>query len=123
MKLKNIISAPAMPDPADIAYLLLIFIIIMSIIGTDNLTGIRLPSASSEEKAPRQAERLIVTETSFFVGVAECADTDSLTELIQQADDDGWIVVADRRCPMQRMKAALRVLEKCGKSKIAFMTE
>ena len=123
MKLKNIISSPAMPDPADIAYLLLIFIIIMSIIGTDNLVGIRLPSAASEEKAPRQAERLIVTETSFFVGAAECADTDSLTELIRRDDNDRWIIVADRLCPMERIKSALRVLEGCGISKIAFMTE
>ena len=62
MKLKNEIRGWSMADSADIAYLLLIFIIIMSLIGTDNISGLKLPSASSEERAPRQAERLIVKE-------------------------------------------------------------
>ena len=123
MKLKNIISSPAMPDPADIAYLLLIFIIIMSIIGTDNLVGIRLPSAVSEEKAPPQEMRLLVTDSAYFVGQTECLDTDTLSELIRRADNDRWIIIADRLCPMERIKPALRVLEGCGISKIAFMTE
>ena len=41
MKLKQTSFIPVIPDSADIAYLLLIFIIIMSIIGTDNIAGIR----------------------------------------------------------------------------------
>ena len=122
MKLKQTSFIPVIPDSADIAYLLLIFIIIMSIIGTDNISGIRLPASASEIRAPRQAVRVTVTESAFLVGQTECADNDMLAQMIADADD-GIIIIADRDCPCRRIKTALSVMEKCGKTKIAFMTE
>ena len=72
MKLKQTSFIPVIPDSADIAYLLLIFIIIMSIIGTDNISGIRLPASASEIRAPRQTVRITVTESAFLVGQTVC---------------------------------------------------
>ncbi len=124
MKLKNEIRGWSMADSADIAYLLLIFIIIMSLIGTDNISGLKLPSASSEERAPRQAERLIVKESSFIVRSTECADTAELESILRNVpNDNGVMIIADRSCPAARIKSALRMLEKCGKGKVAFMVE
>ena len=124
MKLKNEIHGWSMADSADIAYLLLIFIIIMSLIGTDNLIGLKLPSSSAEEKAPRQAERLIVTESSFLIGHTECSDTAELESIIRNVPvDNGVMIIADKNCPAARIKSALRVLEKYGKGKVAFMVE
>ncbi|MBP5449690.1 MAG: biopolymer transporter ExbD [Spirochaetales bacterium] len=124
MKLNRTTLIPTMPDSADIAYLLLIFIIIMSLIGTDNISGLKLPSASSEERAPRQAERLIVKESSFIVGNTECADTAELESIIRNVPvDNGVMIIADKNCPAARIKSVLRVLEKCGKGKVGFAVE
>ena len=124
MKLKNEIRGWSMADSADIAYLLLIFIIIMSLIGTDNISGLKLPSASSEERVPRQAIRIVVSETSFIVDQTEYIDAAELESALRSvSSDNGVMIIADRNCPAARIKSALRVLEKCGKTKVAFMVE
>lgn len=124
MKLNRTTLIPTMPDSADIAYLLLIFIIIMSIIGTDNISGLKLPKSSAEERAPRQAIRIVVSETSFIVDQTEYIDAAELESALRNVpDDNGVIIVADRNCPAARIKSALRMLEKCGKGKVAFMVE
>ena len=124
MKLNRTTLIPTMPDSADIAYLLLIFIIIMSIIGTDNIIGLKLPKSSAEEQASRQAVRIVVSETSFIVDQTEYADAAELESALRSvSSDNGVIIVADKDCPCRHIKSVLAVLEKCGKTKTAFMTE
>ena len=124
MKLNRTTLIPTMPDSADIAYLLLIFIIIMSIIGTDNIIGLKLPKSSAEEQAPRQVVRIIVSETSFIVDQTEYSGAAELESALRSVSaDNGVIIVADKDCPCRRIKEVLALLERIGLSKIAFMVE
>ena len=124
MKLNRTTLIPTMPDSADIAYLLLIFIIIMSIIGTDNISGLKLPKSSAEERVPRQDVRIVVSENSFIVNQIEYADAAELEPALQSVPtDNGVIIVADKDCPCSRIKSVLSVLEKCSKIKVGFAVE
>ena len=124
MKLKTRSLIPNMPDSADIAYLLLIFIIIMSIIGTDNLSGISLPTASSKEKASKEALRIIATKEYFIINQTEYSETAELeTALRSMTSDNGVLIIADKNCQCCRIKSVLSVLDRVGITKVGFMVE
>ena len=114
-------------NTSDVAYLLLIFIIIISLICTDRIYGLHLPHSDSETRPENSAVRVVVghndDSTVYIIDEAAHSENELLQKLKMYDARDEFIIVADRAEPSRNIKKLIKILENNRIYKIAFMTD
>jgi biopolymer transport protein ExbD len=107
---------------ADIAYLLLIFIIILSLINTSEKVPESLPVSSTGVEVNKESHTLYMTDNEFIFNNETYNDLQSLTTELKENDKGLAVtIIADKDIYYGRIKSILRVLKEQAYHDIAFL--
>lgn len=114
-------------NTADVAYLLLIFIIIISLICTDKIYGVHLPHSESPTRPEKSSVRVVLEhnldEAVYRIGDTVYSENDLQTNFEMYDNTYEFIIVADKDEPSKNIKNLIKILQNNGIYKIAFMTD
>ena len=107
---------------ADIAYLLLIFIIIFSLLSTQTDAAVSLPASTHAGEKADTGTTLTITNDHYSIGQSKTDDTSSLRMELERAGRETPVaIIAGGDIPFGRIREALRLLEELGFTTIEFM--
>ena len=123
MKLKTRKKGLVIPvtNMADIAYLLLIFIIILSLINHNNRSDNSLPVSGLAAADREEALELTITDTHYLVGNVICRSQNALAEQLVRTEASRPVrISAPAAIEFARIKQVLKLLEKNGLHQVEF---
>jgi biopolymer transport protein ExbD len=107
---------------ADIAYLLLIFIIIFSLISTANKTHESLPESTAGVDTEKKGYTLHITEDTFIFDSKNFKDIKSLATSLKACDSsNGVTIIADKYIQFGKVKPVLKLLKEYKFTPIEFL--
>ena len=124
MKLKknSILWSVPLTNMADIAYLLLIFIIIFSLISSQKNYSVLLPTSKSGDDTNKESYKIILTEDLYILDEVIIEDENILKERLSLLDNKNPVtLIASKDMSFKTIKKMIELLRKINFNKIEFL--
>ena len=117
---KNTLNIPV-TNMADIAYLLLIFIIILSLFNKNYQSGVELPISTGSEFQDK-GNQLVITQKDYLLNDLEILNIRTLKKELLKIDKSKPVkIIADRELDFSYIRNTLSVLKELKFNKIEFL--
>ena len=122
LRLKKTILNIPLTHMADIAYLLLIFIIIFSLLNTTKMPYNTLPASKTGTDSDKKGYLLYITDAHFDFNDKVFTDLNELTSELESSDNSsGVTIIADKHIQFGKIKKIIKVLKEYQFTTIDFL--